>query len=65
MAKPKTVLIIVGILVAVMGLLPILADNWTLPDFIPVSGNIYQAIIIALGIIAIYFGAKKGTGLGI
>ena len=47
--KPKTILFIIGLLVLVLGALP-LASKY-LPAAIPTSGVIYQAVLIVLGLI--------------
>jgi len=55
--KPKTILLIIGVLVLITGVLPLIKSF--LPQLIPTEGIIYQAIIILLGIIGIIAGLSK------
>ena len=58
----KGMLVFVGLLTILGGLLPILKNANLLPGLlagIPTTGIWYQAIIIAIGVIAIWYGFHK------
>ncbi|MEK6862217.1 MAG: hypothetical protein AABY07_09715 [Nanoarchaeota archaeon] len=57
----KLMITFVGLLTVLGGLLPLLKDSGLLPSFlekIPTSGIGYQAIIVAIGLIALIYGFR-------
>ena len=61
MIKLRIILVFIGLLTVMGGLLPILKQYNILQEylgFIPVTGPIYQGIIIAIGVFAILYGLK-------
>ena len=57
----KIILFLLGVLVSLIGALPILNEygiKINFLDFIPLGGMIYNVIIIVLGLLVIYFGIK-------
>lgn len=56
--KQARFLCIFGLIILIIGVLPLILEYKVLelPDFIPLSGLAYQAIIIVLGILAIFLG---------
>ena len=57
----KILVILIGVLVVLLGLTPLLAENELLPaalSFLPTAGWIYQLILIVLGILTVYYGIK-------
>ena len=58
----KFIAFIIGIMTLFSGLLPFLKDTEMLSgslEFIPTSGPTYQAIIIVLGVIGIFYALKN------
>jgi len=57
----KLLVILIGILVTLIGLLPLLIEQQILPEilsFIPVAGLFYQVVSMVLGILTVYYGFK-------
>jgi len=58
----KGLLMILGLLVLIMGFLPILSEWGYMPvalNFIPVTGMIYNIVIMVLGALVIWFAKKS------
>ena len=58
----KIMITFVGLLTILGGLLPFLSSKEWLPGFLewlPTSGPGYQALIIAIGLIAVYYGLRS------
>jgi len=58
----KFMAILIGILVLLIGLLPLLAEYGVLAPILP-QGQIYYLILIVLGLVTLVYGLKK-QGLG-
>jgi len=62
----KGMLVFVGLLTILGGLLPILKEKTLLSGIltnVPTEGTGYQVIIIAIGVIAIWYGFHKGKNV--
>jgi len=57
----KMFFLLLGILVIIAGALPFLQDGGILPAgfAVPTSGAVYQAIIVALGVLVVIAALKK------
>ena len=56
----KIMLIFVGVLTVLGGLLPFIVNFFPEPlNAIPTSGNVYQGIIVLIGLIAIVYGVRR------
>ena len=60
----KLPVFLIGLVTTFVGLVPFLAENKYLPEslsFIPVSGGMYQTLIVAIGLLTILYGISKGA----
>jgi len=48
-----------GILIIFGGIIPFLSSMKLIPSLIPSSGPLYSGLIILIGILAVFYGAKK------
>lgn len=57
----KILVMLIGLVVSLFGLIPLLSEQELLPSalaFIPISGWLYQLILIVLGLLTVYYGFK-------
>ncbi|MDD5086295.1 MAG: hypothetical protein PHV16_00940 [Candidatus Nanoarchaeia archaeon] len=55
----KFIVAVIGIFIILGGLIPFLVSMSWIPSTIPSSGMYYSGIIIAIGLIALFYGFKK------
>ncbi len=57
-------MIIIGVLIVLAGAIPFLASVNIIPETVPVSGPVYSAIIIAVGLIGFIYAVVNVTMMG-
>ena len=58
----RGILVLFGILIMLVGAWPTLSTYEFVPEavrFIPITGNIYQGIVVAIGLILFVWGMKR------